>query len=101
MEKEQRQLLGEFKAGFEQTLKKREGLANVFTGLWEGQKRREMAQGMGLGVERVKALQKQVQHRLAKFAGQARGAVAEVLKEFHTKGTKGKKGEQMCLDRRS
>ncbi len=73
----------------------------MFTGLWEGQKRREMAQGMGLGVERVKALQKQVQQRLAKFAGQARGAVAEMLEGFQEKGTKGKKGEQMWLDRRS
>ncbi len=71
------------------------------TGLWEGQKRREMAQGMGLGVERVIALQRQVQRRLAKFAAQARGAVAEVLEGFHTKGKKGTKGEQTCLDQHS
>ncbi len=44
---------------------------------------------MGLGVERVKALQKQVQHRLANFAAQARGAPAEMLEGFHTKETKG------------
>ncbi len=39
-----------------------------------------------MGAERVKALQRQVQRRLAKFAAQARGAAAEMLEEFHSKG---------------
>ncbi len=50
-------MFGEFKGLFEQTLRKREGLADVFTGLWDGQMRREIAQGMGLGMERVRGLE--------------------------------------------
>jgi DNA-directed RNA polymerase specialized sigma24 family protein len=81
LEKEQGQLLGDFKAGFEQSLLRRD-LAEVFGGVWAGQKPREIAQRLGAGVERVKSLQRQVNGRLAKFAAAARGGVAEILGTF-------------------
>ena len=81
MEKEQEQLLGDFKAGFEASLLRRD-LADVFGGVWAGQKLREIAQRLGTGVERVKSLQRQVNRRLVKFAATTRGGVAEMLGTF-------------------
>jgi hypothetical protein len=82
IQKEEEQLLGEFKAGFEKTLGKREQLVEVFRRVWAGEKRREIAQKLGTGVERIKGLQKEMNRRLARFAGQARGGVAEMLGLF-------------------
>jgi hypothetical protein len=79
MRKEKEQLLGEFKGGFESTLGNREELVKVFQGAWDGQKRRVIAEAVGTGTERVKALQAQLRGRLAKFCAQARGGVREVL----------------------
>ena len=81
MEKEQEQLLGDFKAGFEESLLRRD-LADVFGGVWVGQKLREIARRLGTGVERVKSLQRQVNRRLVKFAATTRGGVAEMLETF-------------------
>jgi hypothetical protein len=85
MEKERERLLGEFKTEFEKTLGKREQLTDVFRRVWDGQKGREIARGMGTGVERARALEKQVNRLLAKFAAAARGGVAEMLDSFHRK----------------
>ena len=82
IEREEAKLLGEFKAGFEETLGTREPLADVFRAAWAGEKRREMAERLGLGVERIKGLQREVNRRLAKFAARARGGVAEMLGSF-------------------
>jgi hypothetical protein len=79
MGKEKEQLLGEFKGGFEASLGKRKQLLEVFRRVWDGQKRREVAQGLGAAVVRVKALQEQVGRRLARFGAKARGGVAEML----------------------
>ena len=46
------------------------------------EKRREIAQRLGTGVERMKNLQREVNRRLAKFASLAQGGVAEMLEEF-------------------
>ena len=77
MEKEQ--LLGEFKDGFEVTLRKRRELLSVFRGAWDGEKRREMACALGAGAQRVKALQGQMRRRLANFCDKARGGIKETL----------------------
>ncbi|HWW03385.1 MAG TPA: hypothetical protein VNZ64_27025 [Candidatus Acidoferrum sp.] len=79
MRKEKEKLLGELKGGFEASLGKRKQLLEVFGRVWDGQKRREVAQGLGAAVERVKALQAQVGRRLARFGAKARGGVAEML----------------------
>jgi DNA-directed RNA polymerase specialized sigma24 family protein len=103
MRKEKEQLLGEFKEGFEATLKESlveapttgrvEGigeeikiksedereLLEVFRRVWDGQKRREVARELGAKVPRVKAIQAQLRRRLAKFGAEARGGVAEML----------------------
>ena len=79
MEKEKERLLGEFKTGFEGSLVKRKHLLEVFRRVWDGQKRREVAQELGAGVERVKALQRQLCRRFARFGGKARDGVAEVV----------------------
>jgi hypothetical protein len=94
MRREKEQLLGEFKAGFEATLGRREiksrskskskneeELFEVFLRVWDGKKRREIAEELGLKVERVKALQAQLRRRLARFGAEARGGVVEVLTE--------------------
>ena len=73
MQKEEGELLGEFKAGFEKTLGKRQQLVEVFRWVWAGEKRREVARRLGMGVERIKTLQKEVNRRLLRFAAQARG----------------------------
>jgi hypothetical protein len=78
MGKEKERLMGEFKAGFEGSLVKRKHLLEVFRRVWDGQKRRELAQELGAGMERVKALQAQLRRRLARFGGKARGGVAEM-----------------------
>ena len=103
MRKEKEQLLGEFKEGFEATLKESlveapttgrvEGigeeikiksedereLLEVFRRVWDGQKRREVAQELGAKVPRVKAVQAQLRRRLARFGAEARDGVAEML----------------------
>ncbi|HWW00116.1 MAG TPA: hypothetical protein VNZ64_10515 [Candidatus Acidoferrum sp.] len=79
LRKEKEQLLGEFKTGFEGTLGKRKQLRDVFQRVWDGEKRREIARGLGTAAQRVKELQGQVSRRLAKFGAQARGGVAEML----------------------
>ncbi len=43
---------------------------------------REMAQRLGMGAERIKGLQREVNRRLTKFAARARGGVAEMLGSF-------------------
>jgi hypothetical protein len=72
-------MLGQFKTGFEGTLGKRKELVEVFQRVWDGEKRREVARGLGIGVERVKGLQAQLRRRLARFRAEARGGVAEML----------------------
>ena len=67
MEKEEEQLFGKFKAGFEATLGKRKDLLEVFRRSWEGQERRKIARELGKDVEQVKALRAQVMRRLARF----------------------------------
>jgi hypothetical protein len=79
IQKEKEGLLGEFKTEFEGSLGKRKQLLEVFRRVWDGQKRRRIAQGLGAGVKRVKALQAQLRRRLAGFGAQARGGVAEML----------------------
>ena len=71
--KEKEGLLGEFKAGFEATLGKRQDLREVFNRVWDGQKRREVACELGIGAERVKALQAQLRRRLERFGAEAQG----------------------------
>ena len=58
MRKEKEQLLVKLKAGFEATLGTE--LLEVFGKAWEGQKRREIARGLEVGVERVKASRAQL-----------------------------------------
>jgi hypothetical protein len=82
IDREQEKLLREFKAGFDESLGQREQLADVFRGIWAGEKRREIAGRLGMGVERIKSLQKEVNRRLAHFAAEARGGVAEMLGSF-------------------
>jgi len=82
IEREEEKLLREFKAGFEESLGQREQLADVFRGIWAGEKRREIAGRLGMGVERIKGLQREVNRRLANFAAEARGGVAEMLGSF-------------------
>lgn len=104
--KEEEQLLGEFKAGFEMSLGRGSQLADEFGGMWEGTKNAERRRqngeergqaqsaerraqnggGEGEGRERVAALRKQVRRRLARFAAKARGGVAEALSFFRGKG---------------
>jgi hypothetical protein len=78
-EKEQEKLLKEFKEDFEKTLAKSKQLGVVFRRVWAGEKRREMAQRLGIGVARTKASRRQVSQRLARFAARAQGGVAEML----------------------
>jgi DNA-directed RNA polymerase specialized sigma24 family protein len=68
--------LREFELRFEWAFRKRRDLLEVFRRIWAGQKRREIAKGLGAGAGRVKALQAQVMRRLRKFVGIPRG-VAE------------------------
>jgi len=68
LRKEKELLLEGFKGEFETCLGKREDLREVFRRVWEGSKRRQIAQELGLTVERVTNLQKQVDRRLAQFA---------------------------------
>jgi hypothetical protein len=82
IEREEEKLLGEFRAGFEETLSKREEPADVFRAEWAGEKRREIAQRLGVGVARIKGLQREVNRRSARFAARARGGVAELLESF-------------------
>jgi hypothetical protein len=77
--KEKEEVLSEFRAGFEQSLGKQKQLREVFRGMWDGQKRREIARRIGVGVEEVKALQEQVKRRLKTFAAEAGERVAEGL----------------------
>ena len=41
-------------------------MVEVFRRMWEGQKRREIARELGMGIKRVKALQAQVRRRLGR-----------------------------------
>ena len=82
IEREQEELLREFKASFEESLGQREQLADVFRGIWAGEKRREIAGRLGMEVERIRSLQREVNRRLADFAAKARGGVAEMLGSF-------------------
>lgn len=82
IEREEKKLLGEFKAGFEETLSERQELGDVFRAAWAGEKRRDIAQQLGVGVERVKGWQREVNRRLARFGSRARGGVAELLGSF-------------------
>jgi hypothetical protein len=82
MRKEKDQLMAEFKAGFEGTQGKRNELLEVFRRMWNGEKRREIAQALGVGFGWVKALQEQLGRRLAKFGAAAKDGVAEMLKGF-------------------
>jgi signal recognition particle GTPase len=77
--KQKDELLGEFKAAFELSLGTRQEVLEVFRRTWDGERRREVAQGMGVDVERVKALQLQLRRRLSKFAGETKGGMAEML----------------------
>jgi hypothetical protein len=86
MRMEKEQLLGEFKDGFEETLGKRPELLSVFRGAWDGQKRREIAQALGAGRERVKALQGQLHRRLASFCAKARDGIKEALEGIREGG---------------
>lgn len=79
MRKEKEQLLGKFKAGFERTLGRQRELLTVFRGAWDGEKRRDMAQALGTGVERVRALQAQLRRRLANSCAEARCGMKEML----------------------
>jgi hypothetical protein len=88
MRKEKEQLLREFKSGFEGTLDGKKELREVFGRVWDGQKRREVAQEMGTDTERVKALQAQLRRRLVKFCAEAQGGVAEMLDELRTPNSK-------------
>jgi len=67
MRKEKELLLGEFKTGFERSLGKRKQLLEVFRRFWDGEKRRKVAEGLGAGVKRVKALRAQVRRRVGRF----------------------------------
>jgi hypothetical protein len=82
MRKEKDQLMAEFKAGFERTQGNRNELLEVFRRVWNGEKRREIAQALGVGFGWVKALQEQLGRRLAKFGAAAKDGVAEMLKGF-------------------
>ena len=79
MRVEKERLLGEFKEGFEGTLGNREELRQVFRAAWEGERRREVAQVLGAGAQRVKALRSQLSRRLVRFCGKARGGMKEML----------------------
>lgn len=80
MRREKEGLLGEFKAGFEATLmKRRQELVEVFRRVWEGQRGREIAEALGTGAGRAKALRGQVRRRLARFGAAAQGGMAEML----------------------
>ncbi len=68
MRKEKKQWLGQSKAGCEATLAARRELLGVFRRMWEGQKRRDIARELGVGVERIKALQAQVRRRMLESA---------------------------------
>jgi hypothetical protein len=82
IQKEKEELLGEFKTGFEKTLGKGRMLVEVLGGFWAGEKRREIARRMGMGAQRIRSLQAQVKRRLAKYAAQTQGAMAEMLASF-------------------
>jgi hypothetical protein len=79
MQKEKEQLLGEFKRGFEGTLGNNGELVKVFRGAWDGQKRREIAEATGTGVQRVRALLGQLRRRLGAFCAKAQGGMREML----------------------
>ncbi len=68
MRKEKEQRLDEFKAGFQTTLVARRELLGVFCRMWEGRKQREIARGLGVGVEQIKALQAQVRRKPSESA---------------------------------
>jgi hypothetical protein len=79
MRKEERELLEEFRAGFNASLGSRDDLRLVFGRVWDGEKRREVARGLGVEAERVKHLTAQLGRRLREFCQQARGGMAEML----------------------
>jgi len=80
MQKEKERLLEEFKGEFESTLSKDRNLREVFRAVWDGQKRRHIAQRIGVGVRAVKALQARMSRKLYKFGVRTRGAMAEMLR---------------------
>lgn len=79
MRKERERLLAEFKGQFETSLAGGKELLKVFRETWAGQTRRQAAQKLGTGVERVKALKTQQRRLLISFGAQVRGGVAEML----------------------
>ena len=100
VEKEQQELLGEFKAGFEGTLGRRKQLLEVFRRVWDGQKRREVARQMrngerGAHTGRVKKLKAQLRRRLARFGAQAQGGVAEMLEHLLRRAAQKKRPREL------
>jgi len=108
VEKEQQELLGEFKAGFEGTLGKQKELLEVFRKVWDGQKRREVARqmqnadwrrvrarGLQQRIGRVKTLKAQLRRRLARFGAQAQGGVAEMLEHLLRRAAQKKRPREL------
>lgn len=79
MRVEKERLLGEFKESFERTLGDRGEMRQVFQAAWEGERRRQVAQVLGAGAQRVKALRSQLGRRLSRFCAEARGGMKEML----------------------
>ena len=81
MAAEKRRLLEDFKREFAGSLGTAEELRRLFLCAWDGETRWQAAEKLGVKVERVTNLHKELRRRLGDFGVRARGAMAEMLRD--------------------
>ena len=83
MQKEDLELLQQFKEEFEASLSGEEKVRKVFQCIWNGtEKREELAVELGLSPAAVTGLRRRLNKRLREFTAQVRGPVAEMLAHY-------------------